>query len=63
MLDDHPCELPKVDERFYGHGQRWGYLIGGDAKGTGMRMHSLVVRDRATGNGSGTGCATSARRW
>jgi len=50
MLDDQPCELPKVDERFYGHGQRWGYLIGGDAKGTGMRMHSLVVRDRTTGD-------------
>lgn len=45
MLDERPCELPKVDERFYGHGHRWGYLIGGDAKGNGMRMHSLVVRD------------------
>ena len=50
QLDDHPPELPKVDERFYGRGQRWGYLIGGDAKGTGMRMHSLVVRDRHSGD-------------
>jgi carotenoid cleavage dioxygenase len=49
LLDDQPCELPKVDERFYGRGHRWGYLIGGDAKGNGMRMHSLVVRDRADG--------------
>jgi carotenoid cleavage dioxygenase len=45
LLSDRPCELPKVDERFYGHGHRWGYLIGGDARGNGMRMHSLVVRD------------------
>jgi carotenoid cleavage dioxygenase len=44
-LADRPCELPKVDERFYGRGHRWGYLIGGDARGNGMRMHSLVVRD------------------
>jgi carotenoid cleavage dioxygenase len=50
LLDDQPCELPKVDERFYGRGHRWGYLIGGDAKGNGMRMHSLVVRDRTTGD-------------
>jgi carotenoid cleavage dioxygenase len=50
MLDDRPCELPKVDERFYGRGHRWGYLIGGDAKGNGMRMHSLVVRDIERGS-------------
>ncbi len=49
MLDDRPRELPKVDERFYGCGHRWGYLIGGDARGNGMRMHSLVVRDIASG--------------
>lgn len=49
LLDDQPCELPKVDERFYGRAHRWGYLIGGDAKGNGMRMHSLVVRDRTAG--------------
>jgi carotenoid cleavage dioxygenase-like enzyme len=49
MLDDRPCELPKVDERFYARGHQWGYLIGGDAKGNGMRMHSLVVRELATG--------------
>ncbi len=49
LLDDQPRELPKVDERFYGRKHRWGYLIGGDAKGKGMRMHSLVVRDLTTG--------------
>jgi carotenoid cleavage dioxygenase len=49
-LADRPCELPKVDERFYGRGHRWGYLIGGDAKGNGMRMHSLVVRDTLSGH-------------
>jgi carotenoid cleavage dioxygenase len=49
LLDDRPCELPKVDERFYGRGHRWGYLIGGEASGNGMRMHSLVVRDIDTG--------------
>ena len=45
-LDDRPCELPKVDERFYGKGYRWGYLVAGEprAKG-GMRMNRLVVRD------------------
>ncbi|MBV8929906.1 MAG: carotenoid oxygenase family protein [Mycobacteriaceae bacterium] len=48
-LDDRPRELPKVDERHYGRGHRWGYLIGGDAKGNGMRLHSLVVRDIKTG--------------
>jgi carotenoid cleavage dioxygenase-like enzyme len=50
LLSDRPCELPKVDERFYGRGHRWGYLIGGDAKGSGMRMHSVVARDLETGN-------------
>lgn len=45
-LDDRPCELPKVDERFYGKGYRWAYLVAGErrAKG-GMRMNRLVVRD------------------
>ena len=50
LMGDRPCELPKVDERFYGRGHRWGYLIAGDAKGNGMRMHSLVVRDIANGS-------------
>ena len=49
LLDDRPVELPKVDERFYGRGHRWGYLIGGEARGNGMRMHSLVIRDIDTG--------------
>ncbi|MGZ5365074.1 MAG: carotenoid oxygenase family protein, partial [Mycobacterium sp.] len=50
LLGERPCELPKVDERFYGRGHRWGYLIGGDARGNGMRMHSLVIRDIVTGS-------------
>jgi carotenoid cleavage dioxygenase len=49
LLGDRPCELPKVDERYYGRGHNWGYLIGGEAKGQGMRMHSLIVRDIDTG--------------
>jgi carotenoid cleavage dioxygenase-like enzyme len=50
VLGDLPRELPKVDERFYGRGHRWGYLVGGDATGAGMRMHSLVVRDIENGS-------------
>jgi carotenoid cleavage dioxygenase-like enzyme len=49
LLADRPCELPKIDERFYGVGHRWGYLIGGEARGNGMRMHSLIVRDIENG--------------
>ena len=48
-LGDRPCELPKVDERFYGKGYRFGYLIAGDAKRDGMSMKDLVVRDMKTG--------------
>jgi len=48
-LNDRPAELPKVDERFYGRGYRWGYMIGGDAKRAGMSMKSLVVHDMAKG--------------
>lgn len=49
-LSDRPSELPKVDERFYGKGYRWGYLIAGDAKRDGMTMKDLVVRDMQTGS-------------
>lgn len=48
-LSDRPCELPKVDERSYGKGYRWGYLIGGQEKGQGMSMRSLIRMDMATG--------------
>lgn len=48
QLSDRPCELPKVDERFYGKGYRWGYQIGGVNKRSGMSMNSLVVTDMKT---------------
>jgi carotenoid cleavage dioxygenase len=48
-LDDRPAELPKVDERFYGRGYNFGFMIAGDAKGKGMSMKDLVVRDLRTG--------------
>jgi carotenoid cleavage dioxygenase len=48
MLSDRPSELPKVDERFYGRGYRWGYQVGGVNKRSGMSMNSLVVTDMTT---------------
>ena len=63
LLDERPCELPKVDERYYGRGHRWGCLIGGDAKGNGMRMHSLVIRDIERVPSRNTDCATTVRPW
>jgi carotenoid cleavage dioxygenase len=48
-LDDRPAELPKVDERFYGRGYTFGFLIAGDPKGKGMSMKDLVVRNMKTG--------------
>jgi carotenoid cleavage dioxygenase len=47
-LNDRPAELPKVDERFFGRGYRFGYLVGGDAKKGGMSMNSLVLHDFKT---------------
>ncbi|MEV6985928.1 carotenoid oxygenase family protein [Sphaerisporangium sp. NPDC051017] len=47
-LSDRPSELPKVDERFYGRGYRWGYQVGGVVKRAGMSMNSLVVTDMQT---------------
>jgi len=47
-LSDRPSELPKVDERFYGKGYRWGYQVGGRVKRDGMSMNSLVVTDMMT---------------
>jgi carotenoid cleavage dioxygenase-like enzyme len=48
QLSDRPSELPKVDERFYGKGYRWGYQVGGRVKRSGMSMNSLVVTDMVT---------------
>lgn len=48
-LSDRPSELPKVDERFYGKGYTWGYMVGGDPKRDGMSMKSLIVRNMETG--------------
>ncbi|WP_067671575.1 carotenoid oxygenase family protein [Nocardia miyunensis] len=45
QLSDRPSELPKVDERFYGKGYRWGFQVGGRVKRGGMSMNSLVVTD------------------
>lgn len=44
-LSDRPSEFPKVDERFYGKGYRWGCQIGGVV---GTPMNSLVVTDMET---------------
>ncbi len=35
IVDDNPCELPKVDERHYGRPYEWGFLIGGSRKDEG----------------------------
>jgi carotenoid cleavage dioxygenase len=48
QLSDRPSELPKVDERFYGKGYRWGYQVGGVVKRSGMSMNSVVVTDMKT---------------
>jgi carotenoid cleavage dioxygenase-like enzyme len=47
-LSDRPAELPKVDERFFGKGYNFGFLVGGDAKRAGMSMKSLVTIDPKT---------------
>ncbi len=47
-VSDRPSELPKVDERFYGKGYKFGYLVGGDPKRAGMTMKSIVVQDMET---------------
>jgi carotenoid cleavage dioxygenase len=48
-LDDRPAELPKVDERFYGKGYEFGFMIAGDPKGKGMKMKDLITRNMTTG--------------
>jgi carotenoid cleavage dioxygenase len=48
-LNDRPCELPKIDERFFGKPYRYGYMVGGEEKGSGMSMTDLVKYDRLTG--------------
>jgi carotenoid cleavage dioxygenase-like enzyme len=49
QLNDRPAELPKVDERFFGKGYRYGYTIAGDPKGNGMKMKDLAIYDVKTG--------------
>ncbi|HVW32399.1 MAG TPA: carotenoid oxygenase family protein [Acidimicrobiia bacterium] len=49
IVDDDPCELPKVDERYYGRPYEWGFMIGGRRKAEGMRMDTLVRRNVRTG--------------
>lgn len=52
-LDDRPCELPKVDERYYGRPYEWGFLISGENTGTpddpSFRLDSLARRNVRTG--------------
>ena len=47
-LSDRPSELPKVDERYYGRGYEWGFLIAGDPKRSGMSMKTLLVQNVKT---------------
>jgi carotenoid cleavage dioxygenase-like enzyme len=52
ILDDVMCELPKIDERFFGRPYRWGHLIGGrdsGARAGAMRMDTLIRRDMRSG--------------
>jgi carotenoid cleavage dioxygenase len=53
LLDDRPCELPKVDERHYGRPYEWGFLISGENTGTpgdpSFRLDSLERRNVRTG--------------
>ncbi len=48
QLSDRISERPKVEERFYGKGYRWGFQSGGVLTPKGMSMNSLVVTDMAT---------------
>lgn len=48
-LSDRPCELSKMDERFYGKPYRYGFLIGGERKKNGMYMKDLVKFDAKSG--------------
>ena len=46
------CELPKIDERYFGKPYHWGYVIGGqesDSRPGAMRMDTLIRRDMRTG--------------
>lgn len=48
FLSDRPSELPKVDERFYGKGYKWGFQVGGVVKRAGMSMNSVVATNMQT---------------
>ncbi|GMU77548.1 MAG: carotenoid cleavage dioxygenase [Acidimicrobiia bacterium] len=48
-VNERPCELTKIDERYFGKPYRHGFMIGGEPKGTGMAMKDLVHIDVRTG--------------
>ena len=53
VLDDVLCELPKIDERFFGKPYEWGNLVVGspsDSREGAMRMDSLMRRNMRTGD-------------
>jgi carotenoid cleavage dioxygenase len=48
QLDDTICELPKIDERFFGRLYKDGFLIGGrpsEGRAGAMKMNRLIHRD------------------
>ena len=47
-LSDRPAELPKVDQRAYGHEYKHGYMVGGERKKQGMTMKTLFTIDATT---------------
>lgn len=49
LLSERPCELSKMDERFFGKNYRYGYTIAGERKRQGMYMKDLVRFDAETG--------------
>ncbi|MFE0748336.1 carotenoid oxygenase family protein [Gordonia sp. NPDC058843] len=52
VLDDVMCELPKIDERFFGRPYDWGVIVGGspsDSRPGAMRMDTLIRRNMRTG--------------
>ncbi|AFR48194.1 carotenoid oxygenase family protein [Gordonia sp. KTR9] len=53
VLDDVMCELPKIDERFFGQPYDWGVIVGGspsDSRKGAMRMDTLIRRNMRTGS-------------
>jgi carotenoid cleavage dioxygenase len=55
VLDDVMCELPKIDERYFGKPYEWGVIVGGspsDSRQGAMRMDTLIRRSMRTGSDS-----------